>query len=101
MEAGMMEYMNVSMDGNCAIVQSVTEMEASFSLYPNPANDRVTISGWDTNASVTITDISGRIVRQEQLRSNQIDTAMLTEGIYVVTLTEGAKTASKRLVIQH
>jgi len=101
MEAGMMEYMNASMDGNCAIAQSVTEMEASFTLYPNPANDRVTISGWDTNASVTITDISGRVIRQEQLRSNQIDTAMLTEGIYVVSLTEGTKTASKRLVIQH
>jgi hypothetical protein len=101
MEAGMMEYMNASMEGNCAIAQSVTEMEASFTLYPNPANDRVTISGWDTNASVTITDISGRIIRQEQLRSNQIDTAMLTDGIYVVTLTEGTKTDSMRLVIQH
>jgi hypothetical protein len=101
MEAGMMEYMNASMEGNCAIVQSVIEMEASFALYPNPANDRVTISGWDANASVTIADISGRLVRQEQLRNNQIDTATLTEGIYVVTLTEGTKTASKRLVIQH
>jgi hypothetical protein len=101
MEAGMMEYMNASMEGNCAIAQSVTEMESSFTLYPNPANDRVTISGWDANASVTIADISGRLVRQEQLRNNQIDTATLTEGIYVVTLTEGTKTASKRLVIQH
>jgi hypothetical protein len=50
---------------------------------------------------VTITDVSGRIVRQEQIRNNQIDTAMLTDGIYVLTLTEGTKTASKRLVIQH
>ena len=101
MEAGMMEYMNASMDGNCSIVLSVAEMEASFTLYPNPANDRVTISGWDTNASVTITDISGRLVRQEQLRNNQIETSMLTDGIYVVTLTEGTKTDSMCLVIQH
>jgi hypothetical protein len=76
-------------------------MEESFTLYPNPANDRVIISGWDANASVTISDISGRLVRQELLRNNQIETATLTDGIYVVTLTEGAKTASKRLVIQH
>jgi hypothetical protein len=101
MEAGMMEYMNASMDGNCSISLSVTEMVASFTLYPNPANDRVTISGWDTNASVTITDVSGRLVRQEQLRNNQIETSMLTDGIYVVTLTEGTKTESMRLVIQH
>jgi hypothetical protein len=100
-EAGMMEYMNASMEGACEVAQTVVEMMPSFTLYPNPANDRVTISGWDANASVTISDISGRLVRQEQLRNNQIETAMLTDGIYVVTLTEGAKTASMRLVIQH
>jgi hypothetical protein len=89
------------MEGACAVAQSVIEMTPSFSLYPNPSNDRVTISGWDANASVTISDISGRLVRHEQLRNNQIETATLTDGIYVVTLTEGTKTASKRLVIQH
>jgi len=101
LEAGMMEYMNASMEGACEIAQSVGEMTPSITLYPNPANDRVTISGWDSNARVTITDISGRQVRQEQLRNNQIETSVLPNGIYFVTLAEGAKTACMRLVVQH
>lgn len=101
MEAGMMEYMNASMEGNCAIVQSVIEMEASFALYPNPANDWVTLSGWEGAAQVTITDVSGRVVRIETLRNNRIETSMLTDGIYVVSLSNGERTNSMRLIVQH
>jgi hypothetical protein len=99
--ANMIEYMNASMDGACAVAQSVIEVQNSFSLMPNPANDRVTVAGWETSASVTIRDISGRLVRQENLRNNIIETSMLTDGLYIVTLTEGTKTASMQLVVQH
>jgi hypothetical protein len=93
--------MSASMDGACAVAQSVIEVQNSFSLIPNPANDRVIVAGWETSASVTIRDISGRLVRQENLRNNNIDTTSLTDGLYIVTLTEGTKTASMQLVVQH
>jgi hypothetical protein len=101
MEAGMMEYMNASMEGNCAIAQSVIEMTPEFTLYPNPANDWVTLSGWEGAAHVTITDVSGRVVRQETLRSNRLETSKLTDGIYVVSLSNGNRTNSMRLIVQH
>ena len=101
MEAGMMEYMNASMEGACAVAQSVMEMEASFTLYPNPSNDWVTLSGWDGAAQVTITDVSGRIVREETLRNNRLETSSLTDGIYVVSLANGERTNSIRLIVQH
>ena len=101
MEAGMTEYMNASMEGNCAIELSVIEMNTEFSLYPNPANDWVSISGWDTDAMIIITDVSGRIVRQETLRNNRLETSTLTDGIYVVSLTDGSRSGSMRLIVQH
>jgi hypothetical protein len=101
MEAGMMEYMNASMEGTCAVAQSVIEMTPSFSLYPNPSNDRVTIAGWDTQADVTITDVSGRIVREERLLNNQLETASLTDGVYIISLKQGEQSASMRLIVQH
>lgn len=101
MEAGMTEYMNASMEGACEVAQSVLEMTPSISLYPNPANDRVTISGWDSTAMVTITDVSGRIVREERLTNNQLDTASLTDGVYLISLKQGEQSASMRLIVQH
>jgi len=101
LEAGMMEYMNASMEGACAVAQSVIEMTPSFSLYPNPSNDRVTIAGWDTQAEVTITDVSGRIVREERLLNNQLETASLTDGVYIISLKQGERSASMRLIVQH
>jgi hypothetical protein len=101
MEAGMMEYMNASMEGNCAVAQSVSEMSPAFSLYPNPANDRATIAGWDKQAEVTITDVSGRIVREERLLNNQLETASLTDGVYIISLKQGEQSASMRLIVQH
>jgi hypothetical protein len=97
----MLEVMSASMDGNCAIELSVIEMNTEFSLYPNPANDWVSISGWDTDAMITITDVSGRIVRQETLRNNRLETSTLTDGIYVVSLTDGSRSGSMRLIVQH
>jgi hypothetical protein len=101
MEAGMMEYMNASMEGACELAQSVVEMTSSISLYPNPANDRVTIAGWDAQADVTITDVSGRIVREERLLNNQVETASLTDGVYIISLKQGEQSASMRLIVQH
>ncbi|MFM2201568.1 MAG: hypothetical protein RL040_768, partial [Bacteroidota bacterium] len=100
-EASMLEVMSASMEGNCAIELSVIEMNTEFTLYPNPANDWVSISGWDTDAMITITDVSGRIVRQETLRNNRLETSTLTDGIYVVSLTDGSRSGSMRLIVQH
>jgi len=50
---------------------------------------------------IIITDVSGRIVRQETLRNNRLETSTLTDGIYVVSLTDGSRSGSMRLIVQH
>ena len=73
-----------------------------FSLYPNPAEDVVTISIAEPMVrGVTIYDISGRKVLAQQINNSVVvQVSQLTPGIYTVVLNDEGKTTSKRLVIK-
>ncbi|WP_164972758.1 M14 family zinc carboxypeptidase [Lacibacter luteus] len=83
-----------------------------FRLYPNPAKEKVTVEffGVDTNEQLIIqlTDISGRVISSEKIISQasnfnyQIKTASLTQGFYILKITDSkAETLYKeRIVIQ-
>lgn len=72
------------------------EMEkvSSLELYPNPATDRINIrisTDISFEGKLIITDISGRMVYNEVVYSNNntpiiIETSNFTEGLYFVTL---------------
>ncbi len=70
-----------------------TWYEKSLQLYPNPANDRVTIfTGRQTPERVTIYNINGSVVMmQEVTLEGTLNIASLPHGIYVVKC--GARTA--------
>lgn len=69
-------------------------------IYPNPANDVVTIS---TNSSavksVQMFDISGKQVLNVDTDST-INVSTLSKGIYVVKIVEEGKTSTSKLVIK-
>jgi hypothetical protein len=62
-------------------------------VYPNPADDFLTISCIGTNCSYRITDISGRTLLNGYLNNNKqdIDVANLTPGSYIVQIYEDAQ----------
>jgi hypothetical protein len=67
---------------------SINENENTISLYPNPVENSVTISGVkDAISAVTITNGSGQIVRQVSTVGNSIDLSELNAGFYFVQLT--------------
>jgi hypothetical protein len=77
---------------------------AQFSVYPNPANDFVTISN-DASAlisSVEITDLNGRVVSNNQLNATegQISLADLASGVYMLTITTDQGSTVKKIVKQ-
>lgn len=76
-----------------------------FSVWPNPANDVLNISfrdGVEKNASASIYDIQGRLVRNVALTGadNQLDVQGLSKGVYVVSVTNGSKTDVQKVVIK-
>jgi hypothetical protein len=77
---------------------------ASFTIYPNPAHDRITIAGLKgTNNKVSLMDISGReIVSNQEISSDgTLDVSMLSSGMYFVQLKneKGELLGTQRLII--
>lgn len=75
-----------------------------FSIYPNPANEIVTISmtGKPVSGNITITDVSGKNIIQQVINKSdgiqtiELDVSNLAKGIYLVEFnTEGKSTRSK------
>jgi len=56
-----------------------------FSVFPNPAERNVTISGLSAPAMVTITDLMGKTVLQTQTSGN-IDISNLNSGLYLLNI---------------
>lgn len=84
----------------------------SFGLYPNPAsNKQVTLlydlkTGFDNKGNITIFNFSGQIVHQTDITKTQgffkkdLDLSRLRPGIYLVKLTVGSYTESKKLILK-
>ncbi len=73
---------------NCA-TQSIEETsESFFRIFPNPSNEKIIIQSELENPFVTITDFSGRIIRNEKMISSSpvIDVSRLPSGIYFISI---------------
>ena len=62
------------------------EVKESFSIYPNPVNDRLYIKNFQNGESAEIIDASGRIVKKIQLDTDNIDVNDLLKGTYILQL---------------
>jgi DNA-binding beta-propeller fold protein YncE len=77
----------------------------TFSIYPNPASNVITLNVNKTNnenLTLNIYSISGTLVKSEMLKLNQQRTniADLPNGVYLITIKSKNETETKKLVIQ-
>ncbi len=73
-------------------VQNRTENEKQISVFPNPANDRITVSlsGFPkVDGVLEIADITGRVIQTQRLReaNTSISTSAFAPGLYQVRFT--------------
>jgi trimeric autotransporter adhesin len=61
---------------------------SSFNLYPNPASTSVTISSSDNITSISITNLIGQVLYNQQYNAPQvqIDVADLPKGMYLIRI---------------
>ena len=81
-----------------------------FGMYPNPANDDVTIY-WENeqtgNADVIISDITGREVYRsafvitDHSGSNALNISGINSGVYFINLKAGKSNYTNKMLIQH
>ena len=86
------------------VASSISEAQADFTAFPNPANDVVivNISGFEAHA-FQVLDAAGRVVISERMVAgrNVINVAHLANGTYRMVLDQANGRAVKQLVIAH
>ena len=87
--------------GACLLQSNeVASTDSKINVYPNPANDKLTIyfSDATTNHQFEITNILGQTILR--LESNELDTSKIPEGIYFLRIDEN-KSLTKKIIIKH
>ncbi len=76
---------------------------AELQVYPNPANDRVTISGDFNNSNMRILDLTGKLVKTSVLNGTQeiVATQDIPQGIYLIEIENGGQIETRKLAITH
>jgi hypothetical protein len=82
------------------VLLSIPDSEKnSFSLYPNPANDKLFLKSSESNFSISITDINGRIVKSIlKTVSNEIDISALKSGMYFITIGTSEGNSTRKFI---
>jgi hypothetical protein len=83
---------------------SISETENLSSLikiYPNPANDFVTISNLSNESTITVTDITGKTLFSSITNNEQttISTADFVGGVYIIRITNNGTVIKRKLVV--
>lgn len=81
----------VTITGNNSGTESIDEVAAAtFSLYPNPATDKVNINVGEAG-EVSVVDMTGRQMLQQKVAtgSNTVDVSTLSNGVYFVKFGAG------------
>ena len=83
-------------------VTSVDEQAASFNLYPNPANDKLTVESSVEMKEVKIYNLIGGLVRSFNYTGTKMEISLegLPNGVYFLQIVNGEMTVSKRFIKQ-
>ncbi len=73
----------------------------SFSVYPNPSKNNIVLSVTNLeNASYSIKNMLGQTVLANKVSKEEINISDLRAGLYIITVTDGQKSFTKKLIKQ-
>jgi hypothetical protein len=78
----------------------LNEVAAAWSMMPNPATDVVTLTGLTQQSTVTVYDLSGRVVQSTTASSSTMVLSELQTGTYLVAVRNGASVKTQKLVVR-
>ncbi len=61
---------------------------ATISVYPNPFNDVLSLSGVASNSTIQIFSVDGKNVYQGNATSSSLNTSNLSAGVYILSITD-------------
>lgn len=73
----------------------------SLTVYPNPVTDAFIASGFESTATLNLSDINGRLLFTKEITSGEnISVSSLPNGVYLAAIKSHGFTENKKLVIQ-
>jgi hypothetical protein len=89
-------------DFSVTLLQTQNNEIAGLKVYPNPVSNGVlhVESNLNLEKTISLFDVLGKEVIKTTTSNTTINIANLNSGIYVVKITEGEKTATKKLVVK-
>ena len=101
-ESILIDNLTISQTFNETLSSNNLSAATDFNLYPNPSkSDFVNITSTGSGAmQAAIFDILGKQVINTTVSNKRINISTLNTGIYIVKLTQGAATTTKKLIIQ-
>ena len=88
---------------NPIVVEENSKQKLAFNFFPNPSNSIINIETESNIATVniTITDVLGQTVLSKTSTENktQLNVSHFTKGIYLVTVSDGNKSNTQKLII--
>lgn len=94
-------YSRTISGGSVGIYETANAL--SFNVFPNPANNVVTITNIPEGSTINITDITGKTVHRVTAAHSQVITSIdgLLNGIYFVYVESKMGSSIKKLIINH
>ena len=92
--------------GEVVSIKETKLQESTYNIYPNPANNKITIAhsgNLAEEAIISIFDIKGEQIMYNKFQNQnrfEMDVSTLTKGIYFVKIQTNSGIKSKKLVIQ-
>jgi hypothetical protein len=85
---------------------SESNLQANFSVAPNPANQNLNVSytgNVSNTVQVRLIDVTGKIVLVDTFKSSHhtINTQQMPNGMYQLIVTTNNQSASEKIIIQH
>ncbi len=85
------------------IIDGIKEASNVARIYPNPANQVLTVEMHEAANRIELTDLSGKVVRSldKPAATESIDLSGLSNGVYFIRISLNGKQYAQRLVIQN
>lgn len=106
-DLGATYQVEVFFDNGCVLSQPITMtsglnelFDSKITLYPNPANQFVTIESVKSEFKYQLMDLNGRVISMNKTFSkmHMIDISILSKGIYQVAITDGMNKTTKQFI---
>jgi hypothetical protein len=79
-------------------------VDFNYSVYPNPASDKLYFDFGNINAKnciVKIIDITGKAVASKTGKADFIDISGIADGFYIVSVSADGNSVTKKFVVSH